>query len=126
MATESSSESRRFRLLDLPSAVIGRIGTFATSHRLAFPTGALNQYLKSIFAHPVNITARAVAHYPSPEHSLVKESSKGDVEIGRVLATKADVNALAMINDSKHSALAEAVQYGHLKPRGVCWTQVQT
>ncbi|KXS10927.1 ankyrin [Gonapodya prolifera JEL478] len=116
MATAPDSVSHRFRLLDFPSEIIARIGTFATFNRLAFPTGALNRHLRSIFSDPSDIAARAVVRYGSPNLALVAEASfPGDAAVIGILCQRADVDVLVEFQDDECSALQMAAARGHFE-----------
>ncbi|KXS14665.1 hypothetical protein M427DRAFT_336592 [Gonapodya prolifera JEL478] len=119
MATEPNSESHgfRFRLLDFPPEIIARVATFSPTNRLAFPTGALNRYLRLVLSDPRDIASRALVRYASPEMALVAEAVRvEDVSVISDLCERgADVNAHVQFRGEKCFPLQVAEAYGHLK-----------
>ncbi|KXS16488.1 hypothetical protein M427DRAFT_31206 [Gonapodya prolifera JEL478] len=115
------SQSHRFPLLSLPPELIGRVGLFASNYRLAFPVEALNKRLAAIFQNPQSISARALRHFPSPEHALGAEAARGNLAVIDAICKRVkEIDKPVRLSRSEDeyilgvSALVRAVRGSHL------------
>ncbi|KAI9354129.1 ankyrin repeat-containing domain protein [Zopfochytrium polystomum] len=98
-----------FPLLQLPGDIVSRIGLFCDEHRLAFPTGAFNRRLRTLFSHPLDIASRAWNHYAAAklastvDFSLRQEESIQNAALRGEAAHAAADNVAVLLHLIRHA-----------------------